>query len=41
MLTFLATSIGPIVEVDRTDIDYGNVEVLRDFTEKIKISNKS
>lgn len=41
MLTIVAMSIGPIVEVDRHDIDYNNVEVLRDYTEKIKISNKS
>jgi hydrocephalus-inducing protein len=36
-----ADSIGPIVEVDREDIDYGNVEVLRDYTEKIRIKNQS
>ncbi len=36
-----ADSIGPIVAVDREDIDYGNVEVLRDYTEKIRITNKS
>ncbi len=41
MLTIVAMSIGPIVAVDRSEIDYNNVEVLRDYTEKIKISNKS
>jgi hydrocephalus-inducing protein len=37
----LANSIGPIVAVDREDIDYGSVEVLKDYTEKIRIKNKS
>ena len=41
MLNLVATSIGPIVAVDREDIDYGNVEVLRDYNEKIRITNKS
>lgn len=40
-LSLVAHSIGPIVSVDREDIDYGNVEVLRDYTEKIRIKNKS
>jgi hydrocephalus-inducing protein len=40
-LQLLANSIGPIVAVDREDIDYGNVEVLKDYTEKIRIKNKS
>jgi hydrocephalus-inducing protein len=41
MLTVNAVSIGPIVTVDRTEIDYGNVEVLQDKVEKIRITNKS
>lgn len=40
-LQLLANSIGPIVAVDREDIDYGNVDVLKDYTEKIRIKNKS
>jgi len=37
----MADSVGPIVVVDKEEIDYGNVEVLRDYTEKIRITNKS
>jgi len=40
-LQLLAFSIGPIVAVDREDIDYGSVDVLKDYTEKIRITNKS
>jgi hydrocephalus-inducing protein len=40
-LQLLANSIGPIVEVDRDEIDYGNIEVLRDKYEQIRIKNKS
>lgn len=40
-LQLLANSIGPIVAVDREDIDYGSVDVLKDYTEKIRIKNKS
>lgn len=40
-LQLLAFSIGPIVAVDREDIDYGNVDVLKDYYEKIRITNKS
>lgn len=36
-----ADSIGPIVEVDREEIDYGSIEVLRDKYEQIRITNKS
>lgn len=29
-ITLIANSIGPIVEVDRDEIDFGQVEVLKD-----------
>lgn len=41
MMLLLAQSIGPIIEVDRHELDFGNVEVLRDYTQKIKIKNQS
>ena len=41
MLTITANSIGPIVSVDKKELDYGNVKVLTDKTEKIKIKNES
>jgi hydrocephalus-inducing protein len=37
----MADSVGPNVVVDKEEIDYGNVEVLRDYNEKIRITNKS
>jgi hydrocephalus-inducing protein len=40
-LQLLANSIGPIVEVDKDEIDFGNVEVLKDKYEQIRIKNKS
>jgi len=36
-----ADSIGPIVEVDKQELDFGSVEVLKDRTEQIRITNKS
>src|SRR5690606_16969203 len=41
MITILATSIGPIVKVNKSELDYNNVEVLRDYTEVITIRNDS
>jgi hydrocephalus-inducing protein len=41
MVTVLATSTGPLVEADKEELEYGNVEVLRDYTERLKIKNKS
>jgi hydrocephalus-inducing protein len=41
MVTILATSIGPIVSVNKHELDYNNVEVLKDYTEKITIKNES
>jgi len=41
MVTVLATSTGPLVEADKEELDYGNVEVLKDYTEKLTIKNKS
>lgn len=41
MVTVLATSIGPIVSVNKTELEYGNVEVLRDYVEKLVIKNES
>ena len=39
MVTVLATSTGPVVEADREELDYGNVEALKDYTEKLTIRN--
>ena len=36
-----ADSIGPIVEIDTDTLDFGNVEVLENVYDKIKIKNKS
>ena len=41
MITIVANSIGPIVSVDKEEIDYGSVEVLRDYPEKLIITNNS
>lgn len=41
MVTILANSIGPIVSVNKDELDYGNVDVLKDYTEKIVIKNES
>ena len=41
MITILANSIGPIVSVDKVELDYSNVEVLKDYIEKITIRNES
>lgn len=41
MVTILANSIGPIVSVNKHELDYNNVEVLKDYTEKIIIKNES
>lgn len=41
MVTVLATSTGPLVEADKTELEYGNIEVLKDYTERLKIRNKS
>lgn len=41
MITILANSIGPIVSVNNSELDYNNVEVLKDYTEKIAIRNES
>jgi hydrocephalus-inducing protein len=41
LLNVMAESIGPIVKVDKADIDYGNVSVLRDYTERVSIKNES
>jgi len=41
LLTISAESIGPIVKVDKHDLDYGNVNVLHDYTERINIKNES
>jgi hydrocephalus-inducing protein len=41
MVTILANSIGPIVSVNQPELDYGNVEVLKDYIEKIVIKNLS
>ena len=41
MVTITSTSIGPIVSVNKHELDYGSVEVLRDYTEKLSIRNES
>lgn len=41
MIVIVANSIGPIVSVDKQELEYGNVEVLKDYPQKIKITNKS
>ena len=41
LLTLMAESIGPIVNVDKTELDYGNTEVLKDYTDKLIIKNES
>lgn len=40
-LTVLATSIGPIVEVDRAELDFGTVTVLKDCSQQLKVTNTS
>jgi hypothetical protein len=39
MLTIEAHSEGPTVEADKDELDYESVEVLKDFTKKLKITN--
>jgi hydrocephalus-inducing protein len=41
LITLQAESIGPIVDVDRKDIDFNAVEVLEDVKEKLTIKNAS
>ena len=41
MVTILANSIGPIVSVNKFELDYNNVDVLKDYIEKIIIKNES
>jgi hydrocephalus-inducing protein len=41
MVTILALSTGPTVSVNKSELDYGNVDVLKDYTEKIIIRNES
>jgi hypothetical protein len=41
MLTIVANSIGPIVELDKHELDYGNRPVLETHKEIIKIKNSS
>ncbi len=37
----MATSIGPIVSVNKTELEYDNVEVLKDYIQKLSIKNES
>ena len=41
MVTIMATSIGPIVSVNKTELEYDNVEVLKDYVQKLSIKNES
>ena len=34
MIVIVANSIGPIVSVDKQELEYGNVEVLKDYSQK-------
>ena len=41
LLTLMAESIGPIVDVDKKEIDFNAVDVLKDVHEKLTIKNAS
>jgi hydrocephalus-inducing protein len=41
MMTILADSTGPIVKVNKHEIEYGNVTVLKDYTQKLVVTNSS
>jgi len=41
MVTIMATSIGPIVSVNKTELEYDSVEVLKDYVQKLSIKNES
>ena len=41
VVNIVAKSIGPIVDVNVKELDFGNVEVLKDFSQKVVITNKS
>ena len=41
MITVTAESQGPKVEPDRNEIDFGQIEVLKDHYEKLRIRNQS
>jgi len=41
LLTLMAESIGPIVDVDKKEIDFNAVDVLKDVPEKLTIRNAS
>jgi hypothetical protein len=41
MLTITADSKGPTVEADQVELDWQNVQVLRDVPKTLKIANKS
>jgi hydrocephalus-inducing protein len=41
LLTLMAESIGPIVDVDKKEIDFNAVDVLKDVPEKLTIKNAS
>ena len=41
IVKLVANSIGPIVEVSEKEIDFGQVDVLKDYSRKIIITNKS
>ena len=38
VINIVASSIGPIVEVGMKDLDFGKVDVLKDYSEKIRIT---
>lgn len=40
-MTLVAQSIGPIVEVDTEELDFGVIDVLKDVYKSVRISNKS
>ena len=41
MIFIQAKPTGPQVDANKEELDFGNVEVLKDFTEKLKIVNNS
>lgn len=41
MVNIIANSIGPIVKVDKEELDFNNVEVLSDYMQRLVVTNCS
>ena len=41
VINIVATSRGPIVDVTEKELDFGNIEVLKDWTKTIRVMNRS